>query len=119
MLKNARELRKNDDFNQNSVIQKKNLLSPNYSLSGKVVQRIKNIGKKERLDYDFLFTITDIKTGLVIWDNIVSISKIKNEGIINKNDASYVTPTKNNRNKEKFQKNSNFLKSKFLSSPNS
>lgn len=77
MLKNTRKLRENDDFNENSIIQKKNLLSPNYSLSGRVVQRIKNVGKKERLDYDFLFTITDIKTGLVVWDNIVSISKNK------------------------------------------
>ncbi|PAF52679.1 penicillin-binding protein activator LpoB [Helicobacter sp. 13S00477-4] len=76
MLNQAREARKNDEFNQYTVQEKGNLIAPELSLSGKIVQKNTKVGSKQRVDYYFLLTLTDIKTGLVVWDNEVNIIKI-------------------------------------------
>ncbi|PAF43378.1 hypothetical protein BKH45_01700 [Helicobacter sp. 11S03491-1] len=76
ILKSTRNIRNNEEFNQKTIVNKGNLIAPNYSLSGKIIQRSRNVGKKERLDYYFLLTLTDIATGLVVWDNETIISKV-------------------------------------------
>ncbi|PAF48261.1 penicillin-binding protein activator LpoB [Helicobacter sp. 12S02232-10] len=76
MLKQARDARDNSEFNQYTVQEKGNLIAPELSLSGKIVQRNTKIGSKQRVDYYFLLTLTDIKTGLVVWDDEVNIIKL-------------------------------------------
>ena len=76
MIEKSRKLRDSEEFNQYTTIEKGNLLSPHLSLSGKIIQRTKSIGKNERVDYQFLVTLTDLQTGRVLWDNEEIISKV-------------------------------------------
>ncbi|WP_084330318.1 penicillin-binding protein activator LpoB [Helicobacter macacae] len=76
MIKDSRALRNDEEYDQYTTKEKGNLLSPDYSLAGKITQRTKNIGKKVRVDYQFLLVLTDLKTGVVLWDNEEIISKV-------------------------------------------
>lgn len=77
MIYTAREARDNDEFNQYTTIEKGELVSPELSLSGKIIQKNTKISSgKQRIDYYFLLTLSDIKSGLVIWDDEVNIIKV-------------------------------------------
>lgn len=43
------------------------LLAPDLLLSGKIIQRTNSVGNRVRVDYGFLFVLTDLKSGCVIW----------------------------------------------------
>lgn len=77
MIDKAREATNNDDYNQYTTIEKGNLIAPELSLSGKIVQKnVKISSSKQRIDYYFLLTLIDIKSGIVLWDDEVNIIKI-------------------------------------------
>lgn len=76
MLQKARDARKDSEFNQYTVQEKGNLVAPDLSLSGRIVQKNVKVGTKQRIDYYFLLTLTDIKTGTVVWDDEVNIIKL-------------------------------------------
>lgn len=76
MINKVREARNNDEVNQYGVPEKGNLIAPELSLSGKIIQRNTKVKSKQRVDYFFLLTLTDLKTGLVVWDNEVNIIKL-------------------------------------------
>lgn len=71
MVYDARNLRDNEEFNPETTTEKGELVAPDISLSGKISKH--NNGDEEV--YLFLLTLTDIKTGLVIWDRDVILSK--------------------------------------------
>ena len=71
--KAVRELRADDEFNQATIPGKGNLISPDYSLSGKIIQN--NARAKRGLlptikqsEFAFQLSITDLKTGLAVWE---------------------------------------------------
>ena len=68
MIQKTRNLRDNDEFNQYTTQEKGTLIAPSLSLSGKIVQKNTRVGKKQRIDYSFLLILTDLKTGVVKWD---------------------------------------------------
>ena len=77
MIDKARDATNNDDYNQYTTIEKGNLIAPELSLSGKIVQKnVKISSSKQRIDYYFLLTLIDIKSGIVLWDDEVNIIKI-------------------------------------------
>ncbi|RDU65463.1 penicillin-binding protein activator LpoB [Helicobacter sp. MIT 14-3879] len=77
MINKARNTRDNDEFNQYTTIEKGELISPELSLSGKIIQKnTKLSSSKQRIDYYFLLTLTDIKSGLVLWDDEINIIKV-------------------------------------------
>lgn len=77
MIDSARDTRYNDEFNQYSTIEKGELIAPELSLSGKIIQKNTKISSsKQRIDYYFLLTLVDIKSGLVLWDDEVNIIKV-------------------------------------------
>lgn len=76
MLDRVREARENEEYAQSSQIAKGNLLVPSLSLSGKVVQRNTLVEKNQRVDYYFLLSLVDLKSGIVVWDHEVNISKV-------------------------------------------
>ena len=76
MLDSVRNARKNDEVNQYGVPEKGNIIAPELSLSGKIIQRNTKVRSKQRVDYFFLLTLTDLKSGLVVWDNEVNIIKV-------------------------------------------
>ena len=66
--KAVRELRADDEFNQGTIPSKGNLVSPDYSLSGKIIQNNARAGRIKQSEFAFQLTLTDLKTGLAIWE---------------------------------------------------
>ena len=76
MSMQARELRDSDEFNQATVQKKGTLVAPDLSLSGKIIQRNTNLSKSEqRVDYYFQLSVTELKTGIAIFESEIPISK--------------------------------------------
>ncbi len=72
----VRKLRKIDEFNQKTIAKKGEMIAPDLSLSGKIIQRVTPLGNKEqRVDYYIQMSITDLKTGLALWEGEEVISK--------------------------------------------
>ncbi|MBB3048877.1 hypothetical protein FHR99_003151 [Litorivivens lipolytica] len=72
----ARELRGNDEFDQSRVARKRSLQAPDLSLSGKIMQRNHAMGRGQtQVEYSFQLTLTDINTGLAIWEGETPIVK--------------------------------------------
>ncbi|RDU71237.1 penicillin-binding protein activator LpoB [Helicobacter aurati] len=76
MIKHARNLRENEEFNQYTTAEKGALIAPELSLSGKIVQKNTRVGKQQRIDYSFILQLVDIKTGIVQWDEETNIIKV-------------------------------------------
>ena len=76
MSYDARKLRKSDEFNQRTVAKKGQMIAPDFSLSGKIIQRNATMSDGEtKVDYYIQLTLTDIKTGLAYWEGETVISK--------------------------------------------
>lgn len=68
--------RGNEEFDQYSVIEKGQLKGAQLSLSGKIWQKNVKVSGKQRTDYFFLLTLTDLATGEVVWDDEANIIKV-------------------------------------------
>jgi len=76
MAMQARQLRKSEEFNQNTVAKKGQMIAPELSLSGKIIQRNVKIGRRtQQVEYYFQLTLTDINTGLAFWEGETVIGK--------------------------------------------
>ena len=76
MSSKARELRQNDEFNQRTVQKKGQMIAPDMSLSGKILQRnIRMDDGKQQVEYYFMLSLTEIKTGLAWWEGETVIGK--------------------------------------------
>lgn len=76
MSMKSRELRESEEFKAGSVAKKGELIAPDLSLSGKIIQRnLKIDDNLQQAEYYFQLTLTDIKTGLAIWEGESVIGK--------------------------------------------
>jgi len=76
MSMKARQLRKSDEFKQSTVAKKGQMIAPDLSLSGKIIQRnVKVSSGTQQVEYYFQLTLTDINTGLAIWEGESVIGK--------------------------------------------
>ncbi|EFC31820.1 penicillin-binding protein activator LpoB [Campylobacter jejuni] len=76
MSEDVRELRNNDEFNQKTIAKKGTLVSPDFSLAGKIRQdNVKLSNGKTQVEYFFLLRITDLSSGLVYWEDEQTIDK--------------------------------------------
>lgn len=80
-IKDSRNLTKDPTYNQYTTHEQDTLQAPELSLSGKIAQRSKKIGEVVRVDYIFLLTLSDIKTGKVLWDHEEIISKVADPSV--------------------------------------
>jgi uncharacterized protein (TIGR02722 family) len=72
----ARELRKSDEFNQTTVAKKGQMVAPELSLSGKIIQRNVRVSSgTQQVEYYFQLSLTDINTGLAFWEEETVIGK--------------------------------------------
>ncbi len=72
----VRKLRGNDEFNQKTIAKKGQMIAPDISLSGKIIQRVTPLPNGEqRVDYYIQMSITNLKTGLALWEGEEVISK--------------------------------------------
>ena len=76
MIKDARALRDDKEYNQYTTTEAGSLSAPSLSLSGKISQSIHRINKRKKVDYFVILTLTDIKSGEVIWDDQREVSKM-------------------------------------------
>lgn len=77
MSEDVRELRKNDEFNQKTIAKKGTLVSPDFSLAGKIRQdNVKLSNGKVQVEYFFLLRLTDLNSGLVYWEDEQTIDKV-------------------------------------------
>ena len=73
----ARELRKSEEFNQKTVAKKGQMVAPDLSLSGKIIQRNSTLQDgSQRSDYYFQLSLTDINSGLAFWEGETVIGKV-------------------------------------------
>ena len=76
MSKQARDLREDEEFNQRTVQEKGQMIAPDMSLSGKILQRnVKMDDGKQQVEYYFMLSLTEIKTGLAWWEGETIIGK--------------------------------------------
>ena len=77
----VRNVRNNDEYDQSTVAGKGNLIAPNMSLSGKMLQRNMKLksgwfsSNDTRVEYYLQLTLTDLKSGLSIWEDEKPIIK--------------------------------------------
>ncbi|RXJ82267.1 penicillin-binding protein activator LpoB [Arcobacter sp. F2176] len=77
LAQDSRKLRDNEEFKKSTTIQKNTLYAPSLSLSGSILQRTAKANKDDQIvEYYFQLSLTDIKTGLVTWEDEVVIGKI-------------------------------------------
>lgn len=76
MSEDVRKLRDNEEFNQNTISKKGTLLSPDFSLSGKIRQDTARLDNgKAQVEYFFLLRMTDLASGIVYWEYEKTINK--------------------------------------------
>lgn len=77
MSRAVRELADDDMFNSATVAKSGTAIAPELSLSGKIIERNLRIShSKQRIEYVFQLTITDINSGLAFWEAEETIGKI-------------------------------------------
>ena len=68
--------RENDDlFNQATVMKRGTVVAPNFSLAGMVIQQNTVSGRTEESYYMFHLTLTDLKTGIAVWEKNIDFAK--------------------------------------------
>jgi uncharacterized protein (TIGR02722 family) len=83
MAMQARQLRESAEFSQSMVPGKGQMIAPELSLSGRIMQHDSRLGDgTQRVDYDFQLSLTDITTGLALWEGEKPISKHGNNATV-------------------------------------
>ncbi|EPN8300912.1 penicillin-binding protein activator LpoB [Campylobacter coli] len=76
MSEAVRELRDNDEFNQNTISSKGTLVAPDFSISGKIRQdNVKLKNGDIQAEYFFYLSVTDLNSGLAYWEDERTIDK--------------------------------------------
>lgn len=76
MSEAVRQLRDNDEFNQDTLSKKGTLVVPDFSISGKIRQdnvRLRN--GDIQAEYFFYLAVTDLNSGLAYWEDERTIDK--------------------------------------------
>lgn len=80
----ARELRASGEFNQRTVAARGQMVAPDLSLSGQILQTNTRLdGRAQRIDYRFQLTLTNIRTGVAVWEGEEVISRIGSANTVN------------------------------------
>jgi uncharacterized protein (TIGR02722 family) len=73
----SRQLRQSAEFNQATVASRGQMVAPDLSLSGQIIQRTARVdGGAQRVDYNFQLTLTNIRTGIAVWEGQEVISRV-------------------------------------------
>lgn len=77
MSRDVRDLVNDDMFNASTVAKAGTAIAPELSLSGKIIGRnLKISSSKQRIEYIFQLSLTDINSGLAFWEGEETIGKI-------------------------------------------
>ena len=73
--KQVRRLEEDDMFNQSTVQKRGTAIAPDMSLSGEIVQQKTSQGRMQESYFFFHMALTDLATGLAVWEDSVEIAK--------------------------------------------
>ncbi len=77
MSRGVRDLADDPMFNANTVAQQGTAVAPELSLSGKIIERDLKINRtKQRIEYIFQLSLTDLNSGLAFWEKEETIGKV-------------------------------------------
>lgn len=74
-VRQVRELENDDLFNQATVQKRGTVIAPDMSLSGEIVQQQRRSGRTEESYFFIHMVLTDLATGLAVWEDNVEIAK--------------------------------------------
>ena len=76
LIDEVRRLRGSEEFREDTQVEKGTLISPDYGLSGKIMQRnIRRDSRTQQVEYYFQLVLTDLRDGLAIWEHETPIIK--------------------------------------------
>jgi uncharacterized protein (TIGR02722 family) len=76
LIGQSRDLRESDEFNQGNVPDKGQLIAPELSVAGKIIQKNIKLDKNvQQVEYYFQLYITDLTSGLRLWQREEFIGK--------------------------------------------
>jgi uncharacterized protein (TIGR02722 family) len=76
LLKESRQLRDDDEFDQSTTAARKTLIAPELTIAGKIFQRNIKLNKnKQQVEYYFQLQLSDVKSGLRLWQDEVLVGK--------------------------------------------
>jgi len=76
LVHETRELRDSEELDTSTVPQRKTLIAPELSISGKIFQRnIRYDNNKQQVEYYFQLKLSDVKSGLRFWQDEVLVGK--------------------------------------------
>ncbi len=76
MTQKVRALKNSALVNQKTVKENNRVIAPDFSLSGKIIQRNFTLSKKEQeINYYLQLTLTNLDNGLAYWEDEVPIAK--------------------------------------------
>lgn len=77
MTMQVRQTRASREFSQANVPGRGQMVAPELSLSGKLIQQNNRLGDGSlRVDYEFGLALTDLRTGLALWEDAEKINKL-------------------------------------------
>ncbi len=76
MTMRVRQLRGSQEFSHANLAHGGEMVAPDLSLSGKLIQHDTLVDSGQRVDYSFQLALTDLHSGLAIWENETPISKL-------------------------------------------
>jgi uncharacterized protein (TIGR02722 family) len=76
MTMRVHQLRNSQEFSHANLARRGEMVAPELSLSGKLLQHNSLVDRGQRVDYSFQLALTDLHTGLAIWENETPISKL-------------------------------------------
>ena len=71
----VRELENDDLFNQATVQKRGTVIAPDLSLSGEIINQATSAGRTREHTFYFHVVLTDLATGLAVWEDNFEISK--------------------------------------------
>ena len=72
----TRELRDSEEFDPSTVPERRTLIAPELSISGKIFQRnIRYDRNRQQVEYYFQLQLSDVKSGLRFWQDEVLVGK--------------------------------------------
>lgn len=76
LLHETRELRDSDEFDPGTTAERKTLIAPELTISGKIFQRnIRYDRNRQQVEYYFQLQLSEVKTGLRFWQDEVLVGK--------------------------------------------
>ncbi len=81
--RDMRRLENDPLIDQSTVKPNETVIAPDYSLSGKIIQRNSTLDDgASRIEYYFQLSLTEIATGLAFWEGEQVIAKISDNGTV-------------------------------------